>query len=104
MFRRQNLPDELPAPRGLEAYTVKIDDEELLVLGFELPHFKAPAGLTKAEEEVVRAVAAGMKNAEIAKQRGTSQRTVANQLVSIYAKLGIKSRAHLVRLSTKRGL
>jgi DNA-binding NarL/FixJ family response regulator len=93
---------ELPPPRGLEAYTVNVGNEELLILGFALPRIVPPPGLTAAEEEVVRAVASGMKNAEIARRRGTSQRTVANQLTSIFQKLGITSRAQLVCMSTVR--
>jgi DNA-binding CsgD family transcriptional regulator len=56
-----------------------------------------PNGLTHAEQGVVRAILAGRSNAEIAAARGTSVNTVANQLRSVYAKLGISGRVELIR-------
>jgi len=56
----------------------------------------APPTLTVAEREVALAVAAGVSNREIAIARGTSERTVANQLAAIYRKLSITSRSELV--------
>ena len=40
-------------------------------------------------------VLAGLANAAIARRRGTSARTVANQVASIFRKLGVQSRAEL---------
>lgn len=37
----------------------------------------------------------GLSNAEVAKKRGTAVRTVANQLQSLFRKLGVNSRAEL---------
>jgi DNA-binding NarL/FixJ family response regulator len=51
--------------------------------------------LSEAELAVARAAAAGLSNAEIARQRGTSARTVANQLAAVYDKLDVASRAQL---------
>lgn len=56
------------------------------------------AGLTEAEVDVAKAVASGASDAEIAKRRGTSKRTVSNQLARIYRKLGLESRAELAAL------
>lgn len=59
-----------------------------------------PKDLTEAEAEVVRLVLDGRSNKEIAAARATSERTVANQLASIYRKLGVNSRSELAsRLS-----
>ncbi len=71
--------------------------EELFVLSVPLGSGGAVAALTPAERDVATLVASGAKNAEIARRRGTSVRTVANQLASIYRKLGVSSRAELVR-------
>ncbi len=49
---------------------------------------------------MVLAVLAGKSNADIARARDTSTRTVANQLASIYGKLGISSRHELVALTS----
>src|SRR5262245_24379274 len=72
----------LPAPNKLEAYKFEVDGDEYAVFAFELPELKVPATLSRAEREVVRAVAGGCSNAEIARGRGTSVHTVANQLRS----------------------
>jgi DNA-binding CsgD family transcriptional regulator len=50
------------------------------------------AQLTSAESDVVRRILAGHSNARIARDRGTSVRTVANQVASILRKLGVRSR------------
>ncbi len=54
--------------------------------------------LTPAEREVARSYAAGKSCAEVAAERGTSPHTVANQLGSIYSKLGVAGRTELVAL------
>jgi DNA-binding NarL/FixJ family response regulator len=51
--------------------------------------------LSAAEREVARLVFQGASNAAIARIRGTSERTAANQLQAIYAKLGVHSRVEL---------
>lgn len=51
--------------------------------------------LTAAEEEVVELVLEGLSNAQIAQRRGTRERTVANQLASIFRKVGVSSRSEL---------
>lgn len=89
--------DSLPPPPGLTAYTFSVDEDEYALLAFELPELELPPGLSPAERDVVRAVAAGQSNAAIAKARGTSANTVANQLRSIYAKLKVSNRMELVR-------
>jgi DNA-binding CsgD family transcriptional regulator len=51
--------------------------------------------LTVAERDVAEAVLRGMSDADIARARGTSARTVANQMRRIFAKVGAKSRGEL---------
>lgn len=61
-----------------------------------LPPPALPArGLTPAERAVVEAALAGLSNADIARARSTSTRTIANQLSSAYKKLGVRSRGAL---------
>jgi DNA-binding CsgD family transcriptional regulator len=55
-----------------------------------------PAALTAAEREVVRLALDGLSNAQVARARGTSVSTVANQLASIFRKLGVGSRYELI--------
>ncbi|MGD0158001.1 MAG: response regulator transcription factor [Terracidiphilus sp.] len=52
--------------------------------------------LTKREEEVVRLVAEGMQNREIAKELNLSEHTIKNYLFHIFDKLGVSSRVELV--------
>jgi len=53
------------------------------------------APLSPGERDVARLARTGLSNAEIARARGTSPRTVANQLARIYRKLGMGSRMDL---------
>jgi DNA-binding CsgD family transcriptional regulator len=73
---------------------VRVGDSELAIISEPLPASAAP-GLTRAEREVCEQLLLGASNAEIAAWRGTSARTVANQVASIFAKLGVSSRAEL---------
>jgi len=52
--------------------------------------------LSKREEEVVRLVAEGLSNHDIAQQLHLSDHTVKNHLFRIYEKLGISNRVELV--------
>lgn len=56
-----------------------------------------PEALTNAEGDVARLVTEGLSNKEIAARRGVSPHTVANQLTSVYRKLGVQNRFQLVR-------
>jgi DNA-binding CsgD family transcriptional regulator len=51
--------------------------------------------LTRAELEVASALLDGGTNQQIAAARGSSVRTVANQVASIFRKLGVGSRGEL---------
>lgn len=52
--------------------------------------------LTKREEEVVRLVAEGLQNRDIAKELKLSEHTIRNYLFHIFDKLGVSSRVELV--------
>ena len=52
-----------------------------------------PAGLTAREVEVLRLVAQGLTDAEVAEQLVISPRTVNTHLTSIYSKLNVNSRS-----------
>ena len=76
-----------------------ISGEELRVISVSDRRRTWPEDLTGAEIEVADLVLEGRSNAEIAELRGTSARTVANQVVSVFRKLAIQSRAELVAWS-----
>lgn len=53
------------------------------------------ARLSPAETEVAQLALSGLTNSQIAERRGTSARTVANQMASLLRKLGVASRREL---------
>lgn len=55
--------------------------------------------LSGTEREILRWVAAGRTNAEIARLRGRSESTVRNQLTALFRKLGVSNRAAAVRIN-----
>lgn len=79
-----------------EVHTFRLvhEGEDLLVLSMPAASGLA-ASLSPAEIEVARAIVRGSSNAEIARARGTSVRTVANQVASILRRLGAGSRSHV---------
>ena len=62
------------------------------------------AGLSAREAEVLRLVATGLTNAEVAEKLFLSSRTVDWHLSSIYRKLGLHSRAEATRFAAQHGL
>ncbi|HEX4513657.1 MAG TPA: LuxR C-terminal-related transcriptional regulator [Polyangiaceae bacterium] len=83
-----------------DAWQMTIHGERVIVLSVpEVATTTLPRGtLTKTEEHIAKRAARGESNAEIARARKTSPRTVANQLARIYAKLGVRSRVELAAL------
>jgi DNA-binding NarL/FixJ family response regulator len=91
------------APRGMRAAKFRFGDEDLAVLSFPLPEVVLPESLTDAEREIARALLDGSSNAEIAEARGTSARTVANQIASLFRKMKVQSRGELFVMIARRG-
>ena len=60
--------------------------------------------LTKREQGVLELLARGQGNEQIAKELGLSRHTVRNYVATLYAKLGVKSRAEAVIWARERGL
>jgi len=89
----------LQVPDYVEIEIADIAGERIAILSW--PHSPEPTtttmtALSAAEEVIVRCIAAGMSNAQIAAERGTSVRTVANQVAGLLKKLGVASRYELV--------
>ncbi len=87
MSRRR---DEMP-----RAFRIVKGNEELAVLSIPLRSPSPPPSLSSAEQEVCALILEGRSNAEIAAVRRSAIRTVANQIASIFRKLGVSSRAEL---------
>lgn len=60
--------------------------------------------LTERETEVLRLIASGLRNAEVAKEMGIADSTVAGYIKIIYRKLGISSRAEAAWHASQLGL
>ncbi len=63
-----------------------------------------PAGLSNREVQVLRLVAQGLTDAQVADQLIISPRTVTTHLTSIYNKLGVNSRAAATRFAVEHAL
>ncbi len=74
-----------------------VDGEELVVFSWSSEPAAPPPDLSTAEADVLARLARGQSNAEIAKARKTSARTVANQVASLLRKTGAASRFELIR-------
>lgn len=78
--------------RGLEKEPTKFESAEM------------PDPLTPREREVLRLIAAGFSNREIAEASGTAEGTVKNQASSILSKLGVRDRTRAVLKALELGV
>ncbi len=70
----------------------------------ELAPHKRPTALSQREREVLRLVAEGHANKQIAQALGITERTVKFHVTSILNKLGADNRAQAVAVAARRGL
>jgi DNA-binding NarL/FixJ family response regulator len=78
--------------RGIEKEPTKFESAEL------------PDSLTPREREILRLIAAGFSNREIAEASGTAEGTVKNQASSILSKLGVRDRTRAVLKALELGV
>lgn len=79
----------------VEVFELDVGGEPFVVLSLPTGAPETFDDLSAAERYVASDAAVGLSNAAIARKRGRSPRTIANQLASIYRKLGVSSRAEL---------
>ncbi len=93
-------------PHLIQAYRNALEHTALLrKLGLApaMPPADLPAyGLTDREAEVIRRVASGRSNRDIAEELGLSARTVQKHLERAYRKLGVSSRSEASRIAWRR--
>ena len=82
-------------PREVRACVVDIGARPYVLISFERDESQSTLGLTPSERQIAAAILAGLSNAAIGRLRGTSARTVANQIAALYRKLGVHSRTEL---------
>jgi DNA-binding NarL/FixJ family response regulator len=76
--------------------TLAQNHQKVQVVSAPRPDLRLPARLSNAELSVVRRLLEGSSHAQISSERGTSARTVANQLATAFRKLGVSGRGQLV--------
>jgi DNA-binding CsgD family transcriptional regulator len=82
------------AVAGVRSRRFRFCGDEHWVLSFSL---EPPiARLTGAETVIAEAILVGASNSEIARERGRSINTVANQIAALFKKVGVRSRQELV--------
>jgi DNA-binding NarL/FixJ family response regulator len=70
----------------------------------DLAEHAGESGLTQREIEVLRLIAAGNANKEIAAQLSITEDTVKSRVSNILSKLGANDRTHAVTIGLKRGI
>lgn len=73
------------------------DQRELRVVSIPRPDQRLRQVLPPAELAVIRLLVEGLSYQEIAKLRGTSMRTIANQITSVFRRLNVSGRNDLVQ-------
>jgi DNA-binding NarL/FixJ family response regulator len=75
-----------------------------LIAGLRPGRGKDTDGLTARETEVLRLIARGLSNPEIAEQLYISEATVKTHINNTFAKIGARHRAEAVRYAYRRGI
>jgi DNA-binding NarL/FixJ family response regulator len=104
MLKRADPAELLRAIRSVAAGRTYVDPE---LGGSVLQRRQAPAGgplpLSRREEEVLRRTAWGASNKDMAEELGISTKTVETYKARITEKLGLRSRADMVRYAVEHG-
>jgi len=96
-----NVPEELlNTIRAVHAGQKRIPPE----IAAELADHATDDPLTEREIDVLRLVAAGNSNKQIADQLSISEATVKSRVTNILSKLGANDRAHAVTIGLTRGI
>jgi DNA-binding CsgD family transcriptional regulator len=96
LFGGADREDVVPTPAGLQALVEGYGPDERLFLYYRCPSWRLPPTLSVAERTVALDLLDGASRRDIAFSRGTSPRTVANQMASIFRKLRVSSRVELL--------
>ena len=108
-YRSEHSPEEAAAELRAEVAAGRLDgqaaDAVLRAAGHRVPRRReGPAGLTSREVEVLRLLARGLSNKEIAVQLVISRKTAGGHIEHIYSKIGASNRARASLFAMKHGL
>jgi DNA-binding NarL/FixJ family response regulator len=103
VFKRFAIETLMTAITAVASGGVWMPTELQAALASEL---RVPAArkLTAREHEIVRHVALGMRNAEVAKQLSITEVTVKTHLNNVFQKLGVRDRVELTLYAIRTGL
>jgi DNA-binding NarL/FixJ family response regulator len=94
--RARSVHREVPGPRRLVARRLQLAGDDFAVLEWHVEPLRPPVGVTAAERDVLRLIMRGLSNKEIGRERGTSERTIANQVACLLEKFRVGSRYELL--------
>jgi DNA-binding CsgD family transcriptional regulator len=108
-YREPRTPDEAAAELRADVRASRRDgdavDTVLAAAGYRVVRRReGPAGLTPREVEVLRLVAGGLSNKEIARRLVISPKTAGNHIEHIYTKIGTSNRAAASMFAMRNGL
>ncbi|MCA1731695.1 MAG: LuxR C-terminal-related transcriptional regulator, partial [Actinobacteria bacterium] len=91
-------------PEQAVEYALKVEEEKSASPSTTAPPPSYPAGLSVREAEVLKLVAKGLTDTQVAEELFISPRTVSGHLTSVYGKLGVSSRAAATRFAAEHDL
>jgi len=94
----QQTAADAPSPISSDVTFFTLGAEEFALIPLAGNPAPALATLSEAETCILAELAIGRSNSEIAANRGTSLRTVTNQVSAVFQKLDVRSRSELVLL------
>jgi DNA-binding NarL/FixJ family response regulator len=89
-------------PSTMNVGFVEVDGQHFAVIEVRTTNALPVAKLTPSEQQVLTLLVAGKTSSEIATARSVAERTVINQISSIYRKLNVSGRAELTALASSQ--
>jgi DNA-binding NarL/FixJ family response regulator len=101
----ERLGDSIPDQRLRDRFCRQMEEPGLPGgSAASAPATPRPFGLSTREVEVLRLVAEGLTDAEVAERLHVSRRTVTSHLTSVYNKLGVSTRTAAARVAAEHAL
>lgn len=94
------FPDDELEPGETDVLETSVGETAYIVLSVPFLRRSLPDGLTETESRIAEMLVRGLSNKDIAAERGTSERTVANQVRAVFAKCDVTSRSELIQKYT----
>jgi NarL family two-component system response regulator LiaR len=107
LLKNTDAPDVIRAIKAAAAGQVQLSPEAAGLLMREIHPLAAPPGsepLTERENDVLRLLARGLANKEIARELQIGEKTVKTHVSNILAKLGVQSRTQAALQAGRMGL